>query len=92
MPTGISDPDKIIRDLWDQADNAQKVSINILTETDVHVTEIDGKTAIVIDIPRAERQKRLVFIDDSINNGTYRRNGKGDYHCSMSEIAEMMHS
>ena len=25
-----------------------------------------------------------------MNNGTYRRNGEGDYHCSMSEIAEMV--
>ncbi len=89
-PTGVSDPDKIIRDLWDQANNTQKVSINILTESNIQVKEIDGKTIIVVDIPRAERQKRPVFINDSINNGTYRRNGEGDYHCSMSEIAEMM--
>ncbi len=90
IPTGVSDPDKIVRDLWDQANNTQKVSINILSESDVRIEEIDGKTVIVIDVPRAERQKRPVYINGNLNNGTYRRNGEGDYHCSMSEIAEMI--
>ncbi len=90
IPTGIADPDKIVRDLWDQANNTQKVSINILVESDVHIEEIDGKNVIIVDVPRAERQKRPVYINDSLNNGTYRRNGEGDYHCSMSEIAEMI--
>lgn len=90
IPTGIKNPDKITRDLWDQINNIQKVSINILSDDDVKVIDADGKKLIVIDVPRAEREKRPVYINGNMNNGTYRRNGEGDYHCSMSEIAEMV--
>lgn len=90
IPVGIRDPDKIIKDLWDQINNPQKASVNILTDNDVRVVEEDGKSLIVITVPRAERRKRPVFVNSSLNNGTYRRNGEGDYHCSLSEISEMI--
>lgn len=90
IPSGVKDPDKILRDLWDQVNNPQKVSINILSNSNVNVVDIDGMNLIVVDVPRAERGKRPVYINNNMNNGTYRRNGEGDYHCSMSEIAEMV--
>lgn len=90
IPVGIKDTDKIIKDLWDQINNPQKASVNILTDNDIRVVKEDGNDLIVITVPRAERRKRPVFVNSSLNNGTYRRNGEGDYHCSLSEISEMM--
>lgn len=89
-PTGVTDPDKIIRDIWDQVNNTQKVSVNILNESDVYIIDADGHHLVVVDVPRAERAKRPVYINNNMNNGTYRRNGEGDYHCSMAEISEMI--
>lgn len=90
VPVGVENPDKILDDLWAQVNNPQKVSVNILSEDDVKVEEIDGRKVIVVHVPRAERQKRPVFINGNMNSGTYRRNGSGDYHCTVSEVAEML--
>ena len=88
--TGVADPEKIVQDIWDQANNPQKVSVNILSDDDVRIEECDGVRVVVVDVPRAERQKRPVYINGSVNSGTYRRNGEGDYHCSIHEVAEML--
>ena len=88
--TGVADPEKIVQDIWDQANNPQKVSVNILSDDDVRIEECEGVRVVVVDVPRAERQKRPVYINGSVNSGTYRRNGEGDYHCSIHEVAEML--
>lgn len=90
VPTGVGDPEKIIRDLWDQANNPQKVNVNLLSEDDVRIEDEDGRRLVEVTVPRAERRKRPVYINESMNSGTYRRNGEGDYHCSVTEVAEML--
>ena len=90
ITVGVGDPDKIINELWTQINNPQKVSVNLLSEGDVSIEDVDGKKVIMVHVPRAERQKRPVFINGNMNSGTYRRNGEGDYHCSVTEIAEML--
>ncbi len=87
---GVEDPDKLIKDFWDIVNNPQKVSSNIISDSDVEIQEIDGSTIVLIHVPRANRHARPVYIDNNLNNGTYRRNGEGDYRCSMSEIRLMM--
>ena len=84
---GVDDPESIIKDLWDLLNNDTKVSVNLLTEDDIKIREMDGKKIIIINIPRAERRKRPVFINNTMKNGTYKRNGEGDYHCSVSELS-----
>lgn len=90
VPTGVGDPEKIIRDLWDQANNPQKVNVYLLSEDDVRIEDEDGRRLVEVTVPRAERRKRPVYINESMNSGTYRRNGEGDYHCSVTEVAEML--
>lgn len=87
--TGVSEPEKIVRELWDLLHNRNKVSMNILTENDINVKEWGGLSYIMVRIPRAERYARPIFINDDLNGGTYRRNDSGDYHCSVPEIMEM---
>ena len=90
IAVGVGDPDKILNELWTQVNNPQKVSVNLLSEGDVRIEDVDGRNVIIVHVPRAERQKRPVFINGNMNSGTYRRNGEGDYHCSVTEIAEML--
>ena len=45
---------------------------------------------MVIDVPRAGRHDRPVYIGDSPFNGSYRRDGEGDYHCSADEVRAML--
>ncbi len=88
--TGVKNPEKIIKDLWDLLNDPNKVNINLLADKDVQVRDIDGRTIIIVRVPRAERKKRPVFINGTMENGTYKRNGEGDYHCSSEELASML--
>lgn len=86
---GVQNPSKIIKEMWDTINNREKVSANILCDSNVTEIDVDGCTVILIYVPRASKDKRPVYINGSIENGTYKRNGEGDYHCSWDEIKEM---
>ena len=87
---GIEDPDKIIKELWDLLNDNKKVNVNLLSSDDVRKKTIGDRTIIEIQIPRAERKKRPVFINGSMDNGAYKRNGGSDYHCSINELQQML--
>ena len=87
---GLLDPDALIKDFWDNINNPQKANVNILSDKNVVVEDIDGKKIIVITVPRAQRCDKPVFIDGNPLSGTYRRNGEGDYKCSQEEVRAML--
>ncbi|AMK13787.1 transcriptional regulator [methanogenic archaeon mixed culture ISO4-G1] len=87
--SGIVDPQKIMKDLWDLLNDPRKVSANILTDSDVRIEEDNDIQYIVITVPRAERHIKPIYVNGSLDNGTYRRNNESDYHCSVPEILEM---
>lgn len=87
---GVKDPPKIIKEMWDAINNREKVSANILCESDIAGVDVEGKTIILINVPRASKDRRPVYINGSVENGTFKRNGEGDYHCSREEIDEMV--
>ena len=88
--TGVDDPEKVLKEMWDHLNDVKKASFNLLSPNDVIVGEVCGKTVIQVNVPRAERRKRPVFVNGSVDNGTYRRNGEGDYHCSFEELRQLM--
>jgi predicted HTH transcriptional regulator len=88
--SGLMDPDGYIKMFWDAVNNPQKASINILGDKNVYKMDINGKSVVIIEVPRASRQDRPVHINGNINTGTYRRNGEGDYRCTKSEIKNMI--
>lgn len=45
---------------------------------------------MVIHVPRATRGEKLVYINDNLFWGTFRRNGEGDYDCTPGEIRAML--
>ncbi len=87
---GIADPDKVERDLWNELTNPQKASTNVLSRNDVHQETIDGSVILVIDIPRARRNDRPVFINGDLWRGTYLRIHDGDRHASRDRIRLMV--
>ena len=89
-PVDLPDPEKLIKDFWDIANNANKVSANILTDKDVTIEEVDGKRIVAIRVPRAQRCDKPVYIDGNPLSGSYRRNGEGDYKCTREEVGAMM--
>ena len=88
--TGLSDTEKLRKDFWNTINNQKKISVNLLTDDDVKVLQLNGNDVLTIHVPRAEREDKPVFIIDDMMNGTYRRNGEGDYHCTKAEVKAML--
>lgn len=87
---GLADVEKVMADLWNAANNPDKVSANVLFNESVYSVEADGKQLVVVEVPRAERVDRPVFVGSDVFKGTYRRNGEGDYHCSRETVEGMI--
>lgn len=86
----LPDPIYLIEEFWQIINDPNKVSMNILTEKDVRTESVDGKTIVVIRVPRAERPDKPIYINGDPLSGTYRRNGEGDYHCTNDEVQAML--
>lgn len=90
IPVGLPDPADTVKKFWDGVNNPKVVSANILVDSDVSITQIDGIDIVEITIPRAPRAIRPVYLNERVLTETYRRNGEGDYHCSEDEIKAML--
>ena len=88
-PVDLPDPEGLVRQFWSLMKDGKTVSANILTEESVQIAEVDGKHIISIEVPRARRTLRPVYIGGDPMTGTYRRNGEGDYRCKREEVLEM---
>ena len=87
---GLADAPDLLKKFWDGVNNPSKVSANLLTNTDVAQEKDGDKQYIRINVPRAPRQLRPVYVGKDRDKGTYRRNGEGDYHCSPEEVLAMV--
>ena len=89
QPESGVDAEKLRKDFWNMVNNRQKVSANIVTDRMVTVDNVNGNEVLVINVPRAERSARPVYVGLDPKSGTYRRNHDGDYHCSIDEVSLM---
>ena len=89
-PVNLPDPERMVRDFWNAINNPSKASINILTDRNVQIVEIEGNRIIEITVPRAERGVKPVYIAGNPLTGSYRRNGEGDYRCTREEVQAML--
>jgi predicted HTH transcriptional regulator len=86
---GLKNPDGLVKSFWDTVNNRSKTSANILTAKNVTIEEADGKKIIAINVPRANRQDKPIYLNKDFYGQTYRRNGEGDYHCTKAEVNNM---
>jgi len=87
---GLDDPARIEKDFWATINNRGKVSVNLLANGDVRVVSVDGDPVLVVQVPRASRRQRPVFVGQNPLDGTYRRYSDGDYLCSRDEVGRML--
>lgn len=85
----LPDPQGLIRKIWRQLNDPRRVNVNILTKDSVRVERVDGKRIVVIEVPRAHRADKPVYIENDMYHGTYRRGGEGDYRCTPEEVDVM---
>lgn len=48
---GVPDPDLLVKEFWNIVNNVNKVSVNILSGSDVSVESVDEKSIVVINVP-----------------------------------------
>ena len=70
--------------------NHEKASANILMDRNVYAVNIGGMPFVVIQVPRADFRTRPVYIGKDVFEGTYRRNGEGDYKCARNAVLAML--
>lgn len=88
---GIQDVAKVRKELFDGLNNRQKISANLLSDRSVQEFVIEGKTLLAVEIPRAPRTQRPVFLTTNPLDGhTYRRSNDGDRHVPDLEVKRML--
>lgn len=78
-PIGLLELDRVRKALWDNLHNRKQISTNLLSEKDIRPYDIGGVTVLRIDIPRALRQVKPVYVGSNPMTGTYLRRHEGDY-------------
>ena len=68
----------------------EKVNVNLLRDEDVQVVDVEGKSVVVVNVPRAESSVRPVYLNNNLSRGTFKRNHEGDYHCTEQELKMML--
>jgi len=89
---GLSDEqiESYKREFWNNCNNPNTVSRNLLTNNDVKVVAFNNKNLLVIRVPFASRTERPVFLTRNPFGNTYKRNHEGDYRCTDDEIKRML--
>lgn len=86
----LEEIDNLRKKFWDTINNTKKVSKNILIDKDVYIDYYEDFPILVINVRRANRSEKPIYINDNVYNETYRRNHNGDYHCTKEEVDLMI--
>ncbi|MFA7556575.1 MAG: RNA-binding domain-containing protein [Hydrogenophaga sp.] len=90
-PVGVENAEKVRTELFNNLNNRQKVSINLLTDAHVREWAVDGKTLLSVEIPRARRQQRPVYLTTNpLGGNTYRRLNEGDRPLADEDVKRML--
>ena len=86
---GVEDPYRTIMGIMEDLDDQEHVNRNLLTKDSFHVPDVEGSEVIVIDVPRASRRDRPVYVGSDPTNA-YRRVGDKDIRMSRDEVEAMV--
>lgn len=82
-PEGLSDPDKIQKDLASQA----ATMLNVAIRPEMSVERIDGKTIVVVFVPEADVTQKPVYLKATgLPRGAFRRIGSTDQRCTDEDL------
>ena len=88
--TGLKDVLKLRKEFLDALHNPNKVNAALVSDNDITDYEVNGDVILVIKVPKARREEKPVYINNDMWNGTFRRDGEGDYHCSREAVLAML--
>ncbi len=88
--TGLRNLPKLKKDFWDTIHNKTKVSLCLISESDVEEYMVGEDVVLAIKVPRATRFQRPVYINNDVFGSTFRRDHEGDYRCTEPEVKAMI--
>lgn len=89
-PVELPDPWRLVAQFWALVNDTRIVSKNILQKSDVRVEEVDGMEIVVIQVPKASRADKPIYIGGNMKNGAYYRRGEGDIKLPEHRIQKML--
>ncbi|TBU77573.1 transcriptional regulator [Pseudomonas daroniae] len=88
---GLALADRVVKELFDNLNNRQKISANLLSDAHVRISDVGGKQVVLVEVPAAGRKVRPVYLKGNPFNGnTYRRLHEGDRHCDDETVKRML--
>jgi predicted HTH transcriptional regulator len=90
LPSETINFSKLKTDLFNQLNNKQKVSVNLIQTDDVYEVSLDHRSVLVIRVPQASRQHRPVYINGNPMVGTYKRLHDGDRLCDVESVKRLL--
>lgn len=87
---GIVEPARTRKELFDALNNPQKVSANLLNDSCVREIVLDGRKIFAIEVPRASRKVRPVYLTQNPFGHTFRRLSDGDRKLRDDEVKRML--
>ena len=85
-PVDLPDPSGILQDFWTIVNDSDKVSANILKDSDVREVLLEDRHIIVITVPKAPPELLPIYLGGNPAQGTFWRSGEGDFRCRPEEI------
>ncbi|MDI1309242.1 MAG: putative DNA binding domain-containing protein [Methylotenera sp.] len=88
---GVPDADRIIKELFDNLNNKQKVSINLITDAMVRKVSLQNGDVILIEVPVASRKQKPVYLNGNPMGGnSFKRLHEGDRKCDDEDVKRML--
>ncbi|CAK8723361.1 HTH arsR-type domain-containing protein [Candidatus Electrothrix laxa] len=87
---GIELIDQVKQDLFNTANNPGKVSVNLLSNTCVRTITIDGLSLLQVEIRRASREEKPVYLNGNPLGNTFVRMHEGDQRLSDEAVRRML--
>lgn len=85
----LLDPQWLLEDFSLGIHDPDLVSVNILSEADVNVHQVDGKCIVAITVPAAPAHLRPVYVKQDDRWTAFIRRGEGDFRCTEEEMQQM---
>ncbi|WP_308555853.1 ATP-binding protein [uncultured Lactobacillus sp.] len=90
QPTGVLNPDAMVKDILDTANNPRKLYPNVIKEENVVVKTFDNDIRVIeVYIPKADFRDRPVYIKGDQKN-TYKRVGTSDQIANYEDVKAML--
>ncbi|MBR0139492.1 MAG: ATP-binding protein [Firmicutes bacterium] len=81
----LPDPGALCDEFWALVNDPGKASVNTLKRSDIAIEEVNGDHIVIINVPKAPRRLRPVYVEGDPQN-TYRRSGESDVKCDSKEL------